>query len=324
MFASRKYIGDVREASRDLVRELGFMGRTIAGTDLSASGVHAIIEIGTTSDLSAKQIAEKLCLEKSTISRLIKSLVERKLVNETRSKRDHRIKVLNLTTRGDVVFKEVSHFGEEQVAGAIDPLDRASREAILAGLTSYSRALKFKRVEGEGFDLPAIDPGSCQLQVEEGYSPGIIGRVAMMHARYYSREMGFGAIFEAKVAGGMAEFVPRLDHVCNQIWRVEDEGRILGSITIDGEQLGNNRGQLRWFIVDGQLRGKGMGRRLIGKAVAFCDKQGFDETHLWTLKGQDAARKLYEEQGFKLVDEYYGEQWGPRVLERQYIRTKPR
>ena len=324
MFASGKYIDDVREASRDLVRELGFMGRTIAGTDLSASGVHAIIEIGTTSDLSAKQIAVKLCLEKSTISRLIKSLVERQLVNETRSKSDNRIKVLNLTAPGELVFQEVSHFGEEQVAGAINPLDQGLRETILTGLKSYSRALKFKRTQGANFDVSAFDPGSCQLQIEEGYYPGIIGQVAMMHARYYSREMGFGAVFEAKVAGGMAEFVPRLDHVCNQIWRVEDEGRILGSITIDGEQMGNNRGQLRWFIVNGELRGKGMGRRLISKAVAFCDKQGFNETHLWTLKGQDAARKLYEEQGFRLVDEYYGEQWGPRVLEHQYIRYKPR
>ena len=323
MFASKKYIGDVREASRDLVRELGFMSRTIAGTDLSASAVHAIVEIGGHSDLSAKQIAEKLCLEKSTVSRLINSLVERQLVKEERSKNDSRVKVLSLSKQGQAAWSEISQFGEEQVAGAISSLDVASRDAILEGLQSYSQALKLTRNKGGDIERDDVGTGERKFLIKTGYLPEIIGRVAMMHARYYSRETGFGAVFEAKVAGGMAQFIPRLDHSCNQIWSVEDQGQILGSIAIDGEQLGENRGQLRWFIVDGALRGKGMGRQLMSKAVTFCDNQGFDETHLWTLKGLEAARALYEEQGFRLVDEYYGEQWGPRVLEQKYIRSKP-
>ncbi|WP_342212198.1 hypothetical protein [Roseitalea porphyridii] len=39
-------IAHIRDASRRLVRELGFMQATLAGTDLSPSAVHAIIEIG--------------------------------------------------------------------------------------------------------------------------------------------------------------------------------------------------------------------------------------------------------------------------------------
>jgi DNA-binding MarR family transcriptional regulator/GNAT superfamily N-acetyltransferase len=314
--SSSRYISDVRCASRDLVRELGFMSRTIAGTDLSASAVHAIIETGAHSKLSAKMIAEKLCLEKSTVSRLIKSLVEKGLLREVRSRTDSRMKYLHLTERGERTLGEITRFGEEQVSGAIAKLDHSSQNAILAGLQSYSQALKSTRTRGNG----SVD--RKKIPVEQGYAAGIIGRVVLMHASYYSRENGFGEVFEAKVAQGMAEFIPRLNQSCNQIWRACDKDKILGSIAIDGELMGENRGQLRWFIVDDELRGTGVGRRLIKRAVKFCDEQGFDETHLWTLKSLGAARKLYEDHGFELADEFYGEQWGPRVLEQKYIRVK--
>ena len=48
------------------------------------------------------------------------------------------------------------------------------------------------------------------LPLARGYRPGIIGRIAEMHAVYYSRRAGFGQFFEARVASGVAEFTSRL------------------------------------------------------------------------------------------------------------------
>lgn len=67
-------VSDIRAASRSLVREFGLMNRTVAGTDLSASAVHAIIEIGKAGGLSSRDLCGKLLLEKSTVSRLVKPL----------------------------------------------------------------------------------------------------------------------------------------------------------------------------------------------------------------------------------------------------------
>ena len=39
-------IDDIRSASRQMVRELGFMEATVAATDYPPSAVHTIIEIG--------------------------------------------------------------------------------------------------------------------------------------------------------------------------------------------------------------------------------------------------------------------------------------
>lgn len=317
-YPSPALISDIRAASRDLVREFGFMSRTLAGTDLPPSAVHAVIEIGAAGRLTAKDLSEKLLLEKSTVSRLVGSLIDHGLVSAARSDTDGRQKHLRLTGAGEATLAGVTRFAEGQVVGAIGPLADASRSAILTGLRTYSAALKAGRTAGGAL------PARTAPVVEEGYAPGLVGRVTEMQIACYADLLGFGAPFESRVAGEMAEFVTRLESPDNAIWRAETDGRIVGSISIDGEDLGDRCGHLRWFIVEAGLRGAGLGDRLIRAAVAFCDERGFRETHLWTVKGLDAARTLYERHGFSLAEEYRGDQWGAEALEQEFVRPLPR
>ncbi|MCS5948435.1 GNAT family N-acetyltransferase [Klebsiella pneumoniae subsp. pneumoniae] len=67
---------------------------------------------------------------------------------------------------------------------------------------------------------------------------------------------------------------------------------------------------MRWFILDDSCRGSGIGRRLLSEAMASRDSRQFSAVQLWTFKGLDAARKLYESFGFTLIREWQGEQWG--------------
>ncbi|WP_348640118.1 GNAT family N-acetyltransferase [Rhizobium sp. FKY42] len=143
-----------------------------------------------------------------------------------------------------------------------------------------------------------------------------------MHALFYSRKSGFGQPFESVVAGGLAEFCGRLNKRINQIWAIVCRGQILGSVAIDGEDLGSDIAHLRWFIVDDSLRGRGAGSRLLDAALDFVDSNGFRETHLWTFSGLDAARYLYESRGFVLMEERSGTQWGSQVLEQRFVRMR--
>jgi GNAT superfamily N-acetyltransferase len=68
------------------------------------------------------------------------------------------------------------------------------------------------------------------------------------------------------------------------------------------------------------VKGSGVGRQLIEAALRFVDRHGFAETQLWTFQGLDAARHLYEQSGFALVEEYPGTQWGKEVLEQRFVR----
>ncbi|MXN66004.1 GNAT family N-acetyltransferase [Stappia sp. GBMRC 2046] len=310
-------VSRIRAASRKLVRELGFMQKTLAGTEYSASAIHAIIEIGERGKMSARDLCNTLLLEKSTVSRLLRMLVERGIVEELRSDTDARSKDLRLTAEGNRVLGGISRWAETRVAAALATLDGSQKDCVVDGLELYSSAL----LAGRSNSGQSID--GAVTEVKAGYRPGIVGWIAQMHGSYYARERGFGVMFESIVARGVAEFGPRIENPANEIWYVEEGGELRGTIAIDGEDLGDNRGHLRWFFLDPRLRGRGLGKELMRRAMEHCDAQGFAETHLWTLKGLDTARALYEAFGFELAEEYSGDQWGMEVIEQKFVRKRP-
>jgi GNAT superfamily N-acetyltransferase len=158
------------------------------------------------------------------------------------------------------------------------------------------------------------------MEIKRGYQPGIIGRIAEMHALYYAREYQFGRFFESKVAAETAEFTGRLGNDRNALWAAVDDGRLVGTVAIDSEDLDDGSAHLRWFIIDDDYRGRGIGRRLLAEAVTFCDRQDFPSAQLWTFRGLDAARHLYEAFGFVLAEEHPGAQWGTPVVEQRFVR----
>lgn len=306
----------IRDASRRLVRELGFMRPTLAGTDLHASAVHALVELGRRRAITAVALAEILNLEKSSISRLIRKLIDAGKVTETTSSEDARAKLLSLTPQGRRTLAEIDAFAERQVRGAVLRLGPASRRRVSSGLAAYARALE---------DLRTQSPESAPaIRIESGYRPGLVGRCAEMHARYYARTSGFGAFFESRVAAGMAEFANRIGHPGNNAWAALMDEEIVGTIAIDGEDLGKDRAHLRWFIVEDGVRGEGVGKRLLAEAIAFCDERSVPYIELSTFAGLDAARHLYLASGFVLVEERPGSQWGREVMEQRYVRRLPR
>lgn len=135
-------IDDIRAASRLMVRELGFMETTIAATDYPPSAVHTILEIGLRGPLTAMQLAEVLHLEKSSISRLVRKLIESGELKETVDPDDNRIKPLSLTAKGRRTLAALHAFGRSQVTGALAPLSRAEQRTVRDGLMLYARALK--------------------------------------------------------------------------------------------------------------------------------------------------------------------------------------
>lgn len=305
-------INQVRSVSRLMVRELGFMQATLAATDYPPSSVHTIVEIGERSSMTAVELVELLGLEKSTVSRMVRKLIEAGEIEEAPHEDDARSKKLRLTAKGKKTLRAIDSFAKEQVSAALTHLTNEQQQAVSEGIAHYAVALQAHRLDTE--QLPP-----AQLDIARGYRPGIIGRIVEMHADYYARHSDFGQPFESLVASDMAELMGRLDNPRNEVWVALDGQRIVGSIAIDGEGEGGEA-ILRCFILDDSARGKGAGKRLLVEAINFCDEQGFCATRLWTFKGLDAARKLYEGFGFKLEQEQEGDQWGKRVTEQCFLR----
>lgn len=298
----------VRDASRRLVRRLGFLEEGLAGTGLPPSSVHALIEIEARPACTATDLAGVLLLEKSSVSRLVRRLVEAGLVSEAPGAADGRTKALALTGRGAALAAEIHGFARRQAAGALARLEPGQRRTVAEGIALYAEALGAEAAQA--------------VTVEAGYRCGCIARCVELHALYYAREAGFGQAFEALVASGLAEFSGRLERPGNAIWLARRAGQVVGTVAIDGEDMGPGFAHLRWFIVAEEARGTGVGRDLLAAALRFCDAQGFAQTQLWTFRGLEAARRLYERNGFGLVEERAGSQWGAAVQEQRFVRAR--
>jgi DNA-binding MarR family transcriptional regulator/GNAT superfamily N-acetyltransferase len=303
---------ELRTFSRKLVRELGFMRTTLAESDLAPSAVHAIIEIGATPGISARDLGNILRLDKSNTSRQVAKLEAGGLVKRAVADGDARLSELYLTEAGQRLRKKIDRFATEQVSDALRRMVPADQQALVRSLALYADAL------AQDNAIKSTPASSVAPQIVQGYHPGCMGDVASMHARFYSEHWGFGAFFEKRVARELAEFAGTLPADGKALWLYVENGRTLASLAIDGD-LETGIAHLRWFIVDDSLRGSGVGRQLMSTTMAFVDER-FKETYLWTFKGLHAARHLYESYGFQLTSEAEGAQWGTQVVEQRFNR----
>ena len=130
--------------------------------------------------------------------------------------------------------------------------------------------------------------------------PGDLGYVTYMHGKLYKKEYNYGLHFESYVASGLHEFYETVDSSRSRGWVCEYEGKIVGFLALvdRGEQA-----QLRYFIIDPEFRGVGLGRKLMDLYVEYLKASGFKRSYLLTTKELPTAGHLYMSYGFKLTEE---------------------
>jgi ribosomal protein S18 acetylase RimI-like enzyme len=145
--------------------------------------------------------------------------------------------------------------------------------------------------------------------------PGDIGWIIHRHGVIYARERGFDARFEAYVAEPLGRMV-RSQSPHERIWIAESGEKIVGCIAVVAASP--LIAQLRWFFVEPEARGRGIGKQLLQRAVAFARQTGYDSIVLWTEKELVAAAHLYQSAGLTKVEERTSQEWGVEVVEEKY------
>ena len=174
----------LRDFSRRLVRELGFMRTTLADSDLAPSAVHAIIEIGAAPGISAKDLGNLLRLDKSNTSRQVAKLEAAGLVHRTTASGDARTSQLQLTEAGQRLRRKIDRYATDQVSSALRRIVPADQETLVRSLALYADALaQDNRAKGSA-------PPAPTGQIVEGYRPGCIGDIASLHGRFYAEHWG--------------------------------------------------------------------------------------------------------------------------------------
>jgi ribosomal protein S18 acetylase RimI-like enzyme len=146
--------------------------------------------------------------------------------------------------------------------------------------------------------------------------PGDLGAVVAHHGRVYGEEYGVDSTFEAHVAATVAEAGKRgFPSPQEAIRVVELDGEHAGSIALTDE--GNGEATIRWFVLSPELRGHGLGRRLLDEMLAAAAESGYSRVVLETFSELEAAAHLYLEHGFEVVSVDTAPRWGREQISYQ-------
>ena len=133
-----------------------------------------------------------------------------------------------------------------------------------------------------------------QISIRDHYTAGDIEHIIERHRNLYETEYGFNSEFGDYVAVSLSG---KIEH----LWIAEQNGRFLGCIGL--VEVDEDTAQLRWFLVETEARGSGLGKHLMNKFFEYCKEKEYKKVLLWTVNKLRAARALYEYFGFTLTEE---------------------
>jgi GNAT superfamily N-acetyltransferase len=151
-----------------------------------------------------------------------------------------------------------------------------------------------------------------------GYYPGVVGKVIELHAAYYHEHWGFDGSFETQVGRELSDFIRGFREGKDFFRAALVDRDFAGALAVDAGHDPERGVRFRWFIVDPRFQGRGIGTGLLEQAMGFCTAAGYRTAYLWTFRGLDTARRLYERAGFRLVEEKPVDQWDRRILEQRF------
>ncbi|WP_129707737.1 GNAT family N-acetyltransferase [Priestia megaterium] len=120
------------------------------------------------------------------------------------------------------------------------------------------------------------------------------------HYKIYNKEYNYDLSFKEFIANSVNQYIKKENNSLENIWILDIDGFPKGSISI--KRTNEDVAQLGLFLVDPSLRGTGLGKQLVQTAIDFCKKKNYKKVVLWTNSELVAARRIYENKGFQLIE----------------------
>lgn len=200
------------------------------------------------------------------------------------------MQLLSLTEAGQEAFAE------------INAASRSEIEAMLAGFSEGEQRRLLKAM-GDIEEMLGAPPEHRVPYIRRPHQPGDMGWVVHRHGVLYNREYGWDEGFEALVAEIVARFIQDFDRRRERCWIAEKDGENVGSVFLVRHPEREGVAKLRLLLVEPRARGLGIGSRLVGECTRFARQAGYSTITLWTNSVLEAARRIYEKEGYRLVRE---------------------
>lgn len=305
----------LRQASRELVRELGFLQGREPATQLSHSHCHALIEIESRESTPQGDLPGLLRLDKSTTSRIISELEARSWIKVKKSAADARMRVLTVTTKGRAKLAQIHDHANIRVGEALSVLSADDRATVVRGMQLYARALDRTRRRS----LYSIRPISARDRAD-------VARLIRTVMPEYGAEGPGYAIMDAEVDDMFGAYHSKRSGywvVTKEVptWRPDQVREVVvgggGFAELSGGDGKTAELRKMYFLLE--ARGLGLGQELLDLCIEGATKAGYDRMYLETLSNMKQAQALYERNGFSKLAKPAGSTGHDRC-DRYYVR----
>jgi DNA-binding MarR family transcriptional regulator/N-acetylglutamate synthase-like GNAT family acetyltransferase len=296
---SEPIIPAVRGFNRFYTRQIGVLREGLLKSPFSLAEVRVLYELAHRRQPAASELCKQLGLDPGYLSRILRGLEKRGLVRKSASQADGRQNLLGLTARGKDTFATLDARQSAEVAAMLRPLPAAQQSRLVHAMHVIE-------------ELLGAAPEPKTPYILRSHQPGDMGWVVHRHGVLYAQEYGYDEHFEALVAEIAAKFIQHFDAKHERCWMAEKEGGIVGSVFL--VKKSQTVAKLRLLLVEPSARGLGIGQRLVGECLRFARQVGYKKIVLWTQSELPAARHIYQEAGFRLVQQKKHRSWGREDL----------
>jgi DNA-binding MarR family transcriptional regulator/GNAT superfamily N-acetyltransferase len=283
-------VESVRRFNRFYTRQIGLLQEGFLQSPFSLTEVRVLYELAHHEETTATHLAQELSLDSGYLSRLLQGFRKRGLIETRRSEADRRQTLLSLSEAGERAFAKLNASQRRDIERLLEELLATDRLRLVSAM---------KEVE----EILGAPPEHKIPYILRPHQTGDMGWVVHRHGVLYNQEYGWNEDFEALVAEIVAHFINHFDLARERCWIAEREGENVGSVFLVRHPERPGVARLRLLLVEPRARGLGIGRRLVQECTRFARQAGYERITLWTNSVLDAARRIYETEGYRLVKE---------------------
>jgi DNA-binding MarR family transcriptional regulator/GNAT superfamily N-acetyltransferase len=289
----------VRRFNRFYTTQIGVVNDHLVDSEFSLSEMRVLYELAHRDQPTAGVLSKDLGLDPGYLSRMLRAFEKRGLLSRSESKADARQNLLSLTPQGRETFAPLEARWQEQMVHLLEDIPASDRKRLVQAMHTIEAILGKKAEPTRSYLL-------------RPHRPGDMGWVVQRHGEIYWQEYRYDARFEAFCAEIVAHFVLNFDPKREACWIAEKDGENVGSVFL--VRKSKTVAKLRLLLVEPSARGLGIGRRLIEECVRFSRDAGYKKMALWTQSELHAARHLYQQAGFKVIDHQCHDSFGRKGL----------
>ena len=288
-------VRQIRSFNRTVTQTVGALYDHYLGRDRPLGESRLLFEIGE-HGATAAELRAQLDLDSGYLSRLLRSLERDGLVTTEPDPADRRVRRVRLTSAGANELDELNRDSDDLARSILEPLNERQRVKLTSAMSDVERLLTAAAIRVDEVPPASRDAKYCLAnyfdelahRFDAGFDPA--RSLSPTHDEFIAPDGAF------------------------LVMRLRGQPIACGAFKHDGPGIA----YLKRMWVNPNVRGLGLGRRLLAELESRAGNLGYRTVRLETQKSLKEAQQLYRSSGYVEVarfnDEPYAHHWFEKRL----------